>query len=548
MKKLVIFNLVILMVLSVFCTKKIDPEQAGKDMLSENNLREHIKFLSHDLLEGRDTGSRGEKIAGEYMAAQFAMNGVKPAGDNGTFFQNFQMVTHKTEQIKNFSIIKNGKQLSLKNGTDFTAYAENQEPVLSINRDIVFAGYGIAAPEYGWDDYKDTDVAGKIVVVLSGEPVSEDEAFFKGEKPTDYSLWSSKLFIAEEKNADGIIIIYDKDIIGYPWNAIAGFFSRPRMNLKVEDTARSGLFCFITPECSEKLFEFAGLSAESEKENAEKKEFKPKNLNMNLSAEIKSSSENLDCRNVIGLLPGKKEDEYIIYTAHTDHLGIGAPDETGDNIYNGALDDASGCAALIELSRVFNNLPDKPERSIVFLGVTAEEKGLFGSKYYTKNPVFPLNKTLADINLDTFLPWGKTKDFIFLGEDRSSLGDLAREIAEDNGMILSPDPMPEQGFYTRSDHYSFAQAGVPGGFIINGFLYEDKPDEWGLKEFKKWLQEVYHHPHEEYSDEWKMETITQMVRIGFQFGYRIAENPVWPAWNEDQPFKKIREKSLQTEN
>jgi len=266
-------------------------------------------------------------------------------------------------------------------------------------------------------------------------------------------------------------------------------------------------------------------------------------LGIQLRINIRSEIEDVPCQNVIGVVPGKIEDEYVLYTAHTDHLGIVRPLK-GDKIYNGAVDNASGCASMIELGRVFVSLPSPPERSIILACVTAEEKGLLGSKYYAQNPTFPLNKTLAVINLDGILPWGKFKDFLFLGGERSSLGEVAQQIAEDNGMALSFDLMPEENFYQRSDHYSLAQEGLPGGMLINGFVYIDKPEDWGLEKLKEWLKTVYHHPNDEFSDEWKMETVVQVNQIAFQFGYRIAKLNKWPVWNDDQPFKKTRQESL----
>jgi len=539
-----------LMMIYVFCfmlscVPQTNHETVGMDMISEVNLREHIRFISHDLTEGRDTGSKGEKIAIEYIASQYAMNGILPGGDNGTYYQNFELAKQTTKSIEEFSFVCGSRRYEPELVKDYAAQSGIPEQELKITADLVFVGYGIDAPEYEWNDYHDLETKGKVLFMLMGEPSSKDPEFFKGKEMSDYGDLTYKLKVAGEKGASGLVLVYDQKIGRYPWTMIARFFNTPRMRLKEDedDASKMKFGSFVSLECADKIAELTGHTLDFLTESAGKRDFAPMDLGIQLRTNIRSEIEDVPCRNVIGVVPGKIEDEYVLYTAHTDHLGIGRPLK-GDKIYNGAVDNASGCASMIELGRVFASLPSPPERSIVLACVTAEEKGLLGSKYYAQNPTFPLNKTLAVINLDGILPWGIFKDFLFLGGERSSLGELAQQIAEDNGMALSFDLMPEENFYQRSDHYSLAQEGLPGGMLINGFVYLDKPEDWGLEELKKWLKTVYHHPNDEFSNEWKMETVVQVNQIAFQFGYRIAKLNKWPVWNDDQPFKKIRQESL----
>jgi Zn-dependent M28 family amino/carboxypeptidase len=540
-----IFILIVVFGVIFSCVPQEDHETVGINMVSEVNLREHIRFISHDLTEGRDTGSEGEKIAIEYIASQYAMNGILPGGDNGTYYQNFDLVKQTTKSVEEFAFVSGTQRYLPEIVKDYAAQAGIPEKELKITADLVFVGYGIDAPEYDWNDYENLDPKGKVLFMLMGEPSSEDPDFFKGKEMSDYGDLMYKLKVAGEKGAGGLVLVYDQKIGRYPWAMIARFFNSPRMRLKEDedDASKMKFGSFVSVRCADEIAKLAGHSLDTLTERAGQKDFVAMDLGIQLRADIRSEIEDVPCQNTIGVVPGKIEDEYVLYTAHTDHMGIGRPIK-GDKIYNGAVDNASGCASLIELGRVFASLPSPPQRSIILACVTAEEKGLLGSKYYAQNPTFPLNKTLAVINLDGILPWGRFKDFLFLGGERSNLGELAQQIADDNGMTLSFDLMPEENFYQRSDHYSLAQEGLPGGMLINGFMYVDKPEDWGLEELKKWLKTVYHHPNDEFTDEWKMETVVQVNQIAFQFGYRIAKLKERPVWNDDQPFKKVRQESL----
>ncbi|MFC1725587.1 M28 family peptidase [candidate division KSB1 bacterium] len=517
-------------------------ETLGVKSISEKNLREHIRFISHDLTEGRAPGSRGIKIAQEYIAGQFALNGIQPAGENDTYFQNVPFIKYQALSTSVFQFVKETRVIPIKFIEDIITFSVQNEATTASNMEIVFAGYGIEAPEFGWNDYQDSDISGKIVLLLPGEPPSDEPEFFEGKKDTKYSGWNYKINTAHKNGAEGILFIHTDSLTTISWDFLKRNFTKPRIMLKsgdkeVSETPFRGM---ISENTAEKLFGMVSSALGKVIAQANSKNFKPVNLGIELHIDLHINKKEFNCRNVIGKIEGKKKDEYIVYTAHSDHLGTGTP-VNGDSIYNGAVDNATGCAALIEIGRVFTDLPEKPDRTILLLVVTAEESGLFGSRYYTQNPLFPLEKTLCVINVDGPIPLGEMKDFIFFGVERSSLADLLYKIARDNGMTVTPDPMPEQGFFLRSDHYPFALAGVPGGMIDIGIKFEGKPEGWGVQTIDNWLKTVYHHPSDEYSDDWEMETVVQVTKLAFQLGYRIAKEPEFPTWNDDQPFKAIRD-------
>jgi len=537
-----------ILILSFFsCAGNVNFESTGVNSISEDNLRGHTKFLGHDLLEGRGVGTRGIQIAQEYMATQFAVNGIEPAGKDGSYFQPVPFAKVRALPSSQCVLSKGQKRLNLKFSDEFLFFPGGLEKPVNISGELVFTGYGITAPEYNWDDYKNIDVAGKIALVLMGEPSSKDSTIFKGKQNTEYSQLDRKRETASENGAIGIVYIVTPRHYRYRWGMLKTYLNRPRTVLDIKEEAEKSvkIQCLINEESAQKLFGLSSISFNDISEKAEDKDFQAVLTGVNLSSRFESKVEKFECRNVAGILPGKKRNEYIIYTAHTDHLGIGTP-VNGDSIYNGAVDNASGCASILEIGRAFSILPDQPERSIVFLAVTAEESGLFGAEYYTKKPIYPLEQTLAVINIDGPLPMPEMKNFIFFGEERSTLGQLLGEIAKDNSMSIAPDPFPEEGFYMRSDHYRFAQVGIPGGMLDIGTEYAGKDKDWGVRYIDDWLKTVYHKPVDEYTDDWEMASVVQVTKIGFQLGYRLTKTAKWPEWFDDQPFKEIRKKQRQS--
>ena len=528
------------------CSANVDLEQIGMNTITADNLLEHIKVISDDSLEGRQTGSRGEQVAGEYIADQLAVNGVLPGGTDGGWYQGFSLLQKTPRPADRFEISAGGTTRRPVFGRDFVASTIGAEAEVNVRGGLVFTGYSIDAPEYGWDDFGEVDLGGKILLSMWNEPESDDSTFFAGPTQSEFAGAEYKRRMARERGAAGMLFIYDPEKYPFPWGAILGFFTTTQTVLPPDPAEDNSLQLqgFINIELAREVFSLSGRDFDVEKNRAETAAFAPVDLNAQINARLRSDIQSTPVRNVVGYIPGVNENEYVLYTAHTDHMGIGAPDNTGDSIINGAIDNASGCASLIEIGKAFANLPSPPQRSIVLLAVTAEEKGLLGSSYFAEHPIYPLEETLAVINFDGVLPWGKSLDIGFFGYERSTLGELLGTIAAEHGMTLGADPMPEENFYMRSDHYSFAQQGVPGGMLLNGLTFEGKPEGWGLEQLQRWLVETYHHPNEEYTDDWDMRPVETVVRIGFQLGYRLTTAEVWPQWYEGQPYKRIREEAL----
>lgn len=398
-----------------------DPEAVGVNYINEANLRANVKFLSSDLLEGRGTGTQGLKIASSYVAAQFAKSGVEPGGENGTYFQEVPMVNYTAQSNVRFEFVKGRERVALKYLDDFVANTGKIEPRVQVNSEIVFVGYGVDAPEQNWSDYKDMDVTGKVLLMLVNDPPSDDPNHFGGKAMTYYGRWTYKYEEAGRKGAAGVILIHMTEKAGYGWNVVSGSWTGAQSTLKPKDgdPAKSSVEGWITREMATNLFEMSGNNFEDMVSKADKRDFQPVILGVNLNVDLRSNIEDIVSQNTIGIVRGEIEDEYVVLTSHLDHLGIGVP-VNGDNIYNGAVDNASGSSGMIEVAAAFANMNTKPKRSIIFLSVTAEEQGLLGSKYYSQNPVYPLNKTLANINYDSFTIFGEFETMTALGAERSS--------------------------------------------------------------------------------------------------------------------------------
>ena len=542
------FKVAVLMTLPILlfsCTKSSTPQSAAERLITEQAVRAHLKFLADDLLEGRGTGSRGLQIAGKYVAAQLAMSGVKPGGKNGSYFQKVFLTGYTATTPITFEFVKGRQKYALRYLDDFVANTGRAETRVKLNKEIIFIGYGIDAPEQNWNDYKDIDVQDKILLMTVNDPPSDDPDFFGGKALTYYGRWTYKNEIAGERGAAGVILIHTTEKAGYPWQVVRNSWSGEQSMLKPgpEDPPKTRVESWITREIAEKLFEMAGYSLDEMMEKAGRSDFQPVPLGVSLNLNINSAIREIESQNVVGMVEGKIPDEYVVYTSHLDHLGVGSPVE-GDAIFNGAKDNASGSSALIEIAGAFAHLPDPPSRTIVFLAVTAEEKGLLGSKYYAQNPLYPLNKTLAHVNIDAIHFSGRVKDVILLGADRSTLGILGEQTAKERGLTVIPDPSPEQGYFFRSDQLSFVRAGVPAIYIDPGLEIEGQPEGWGREQEELYNSQHYHQPSDEYSDDLNLDAVVQIARFAFRIGYRIAALSEFPTWNEGEAFKNIREESL----
>jgi len=504
-------------------------------------IREHTRFLSLDLLEGRGVGQRGGDLATEYIATQFALAGAKPAGDDGTWFQKVPLVGIETQPAATLSASGGGKSLDLRWLDDFVGVSQTQRPETRFEGEAVFVGHGITAPEYKWDDFKGVDVTNKILVLFTNEPTSTDPKFFDGRALTYYGRWSYKYEEGLRRGARGVIIIHTTPTAGYGWDVVRSSWGRetPYVKLGADGKALS-LAGWITRDAGEKLLALAGHSVDELVASSEKPDFRPIPLGIQIRGNMPAKIRELNTRNVAAIVPGSDpvlKNEAVIFSAHWDHLGIGTP-VNGDSIYNGAIDNGTGCAILMELARAWAALPQKPKRSALFLSVTAEEGGLKGSEYYAGHPLIPLARTAIDLNYDALYPWGRAKDVVLTGAERTTVWPLAQQIAQRLNLTISPDAQPEQGHYFRSDHFSLAHAGVPAFSIGHATEFAGKPEGYGQKMWEDYNTNHYHHPSDEFHADWDFTALQQAAEYGFLLGRDIANQEKLPDWRAGDSFHR----------
>lgn len=506
----------------------------------------HIAVLASDSLEGRKPFSVGEEKTLRYLKTEFEKLGLKP-GNGDSYFQEVPMVEIKSQPEKTLIFSGKSGKVSLNYLDDFVAASRHiQDQVQVKNTGLIFAGYGIVAPEYGWNDYAGLDVKGKTVVVLVNDPGFTDSTLFKGKTMTYYGRWTYKFEEAARQGAAGAIIVHDTKPASYGWTVVRSGWSKSKLYLEADDNNKSRALVegWITMESAQKLFQLAGVP-DSLLTTAGRKGFKPVDLGITTSITINNSIKKSKSNNVLAVWPGTdRKDEYIIYTAHWDHLGKGEAVK-GDSIYNGAADNASGVAALFEIARAFTLAKKQPSRSVLFLAVTAEEQGLLGSEYYTTHPVYPVNKTVADINIDVLQPFGKMKDIILVGKGQSELDAYADEAAAKQGRVTRGEPDPSGGWYFRSDHFNFAKVGIPALYIENGSVALAHDEQWGEAQKKDYNDNRYHAPADEYSAAWDLSGIIEDMQLIFDVGYKLSNEDTFPGWQKGSEFKAVREKSMQ---
>jgi Zn-dependent M28 family amino/carboxypeptidase len=525
--------------------------------IKSESLLDEIRTLSSDEFEGRAPGTHGEDLSIHYVADQFKKAGLEPGNTDGTYFQKVPLVGIAADHAAELSFTTPKEQMKLRFGDDFVAWTERSTEKSSMDSDMVFVGYGVVAPEYNWDDYKDVDVRGKVIVMLINDPPVPnpknpsqlDPKVFGGKAMTYYGRWTYKYEIAATKGAVGALIVHETGPAGYPWDVVKGSWSVEQFNLESKDNNMSKVAVqgWITNDRARKLFTAAGNNLDDLKKAAVRRDFRPIDLHARATLTLENKIRRINSNNVVGKLEGadpKLKDQYVIYTAHWDHLGIGFPNAKGDKIYNGAQDNASGTSGLIELARGFKALRSPPRRSILFLSVTAEEKGLLGSRYYAENPIYPLAKTLADINMDVLNVYGATRDITVVGLGNSSLDDVLRKAAAEKHRILRPDPEPEVGGFYRSDHFSFAKQGVPALDTDSGIEYIGRPAGWGLKKRQEYTENDYHKPSDEIKPDWNLEGAVQDLKLLATVGYRVANTTAYPVWSPGTEFKAKREQIL----
>jgi len=514
------------------------------ETINPEHIRWHVRFLSHDLLEGRGTGQRGGDIAAEYMATQLAEYGLKPAGDNGSYLQKVPLVGITTLPQTQFVLLpKQGESMILKPLDEYVAYDQTQQSQSDVDADIVYVGYGIEAPEYNWDDYKGVDVRGKVLLMLVNEPPSDDPKFFKGKALTYYGRWTYKYEEAARKGAVGVVLIHREDMASYPWEVVRNSNSGEKSYLKLEGPALK-VASWVQLNVAKKLVAGSGMDLEKMMADARSRDFHPVNLGAKLRAHMVSKVRNFESNNVVAMLPGSNrnlKDQAVMFTAHYDHLGI-RPDMPGDNIYNGAADNATGCGILLELARAFSIAKDHPGRSIIFAAVTAEEQGLLGSEYLGKHPPIPAGKIALDLNYDDVQPIGSPQEVEVTGAERTTFYPWVQATAKEFRLAIRPDARPEAGHFYRSDHFSLARVGIPSFSINEGMKFKGHDEAWGLAQNKEYTEKHYHQPSDEYHPEMDFTGDAAMARFGFALGWEAASFSKLIGWQKGDEFEAARTK------
>ena len=521
-------------------------KQAGADSIRADRITAHARFLSSDALQGRGVGGRAETVTTEYIAAQFELAGARPAGDGGTYFQAVPLVGVQTQPDARLSWSSAGARRSLKYLDEFVAVNHRQEPLVELDAEAVFVGHGIVAPEFDWDDYKGVDVKGKVVILFTNEPPSDDAGFFGGPALTYYGRWTFKYEEALRQGAAGCLIIHTTPTAGYPWEVVRNSWSgrEPFVKLAPGEGALA-LAGWVHSGAAAAMLAGTGKNLDELLAAADSRDFQPLPLSIRLQARLASDVEAVNTRNVVGLMEGsdpRLKEEAVVYTAHWDHLGVGIAVD-GDDIYNGAVDNATGLAVLLELARAFGELAQRPKRSIVFAAVGAEEGGLRGSEYYAHHPFIPAAKTAVNINFDGLAPLGPANDITLPGFERTTLRPIVEALASESGFVIRPEAHPGQGYYYRSDHFSMAKVGVPAFSLKLGVDYAGKPEGWGLKAQEDYTANRYHQPSDEFDPSWDFSGLEQLARFGFELGLRVANEPELPTWNDGDEFLPARLKS-----
>jgi len=529
---------------------------AGLRSIGEENLARHIQQLASDSFEGRLPGSPGETKTTGYLVEQFKKLGLAPGNPEGNYLQKVPLMGITPASPLHLFLGTGAQELSICSGQEFVAWSKRAVDSTSLqDSEVVFAGYGVVAPEYDWDDYKDVDVKDKTLIVLVNDPPVPDpddpskldERTFNGRAMTYYGRWTYKLEEAARKGARACFIIHETGPAGYPWGVVQDSFSGEQFNLATNNGEPScALEGWLTEESAQAMFQLSGHDLETLKEEALSRNFKPAPLGVRGSLTIANTFRRVDSHNVVARLEGSDpslKEQYVVYLAHWDHLGKKTTSE-GEQIYHGAVDNASGTAALLEMARGFAQLETPPRRSLLFLAVTAEEQGLLGSRYYSEDPLYPVVNTVAAINMDGMNVMGPTQDVTITGLGNTTLEDLVEVVCKEQGRVVRPDPEPEKGLFYRSDHFSFAKQGVPALSMNPGVDYLGRPEGWGLQIREEYTRKHYHKPSDQYDPSWDLSGLVQDLQLLFQVGYQAANDDRYPAWKPGSEFKALRQRML----
>jgi hypothetical protein len=518
--------------------------EIASQQIDEPTLRAHLRFLSDDLLEGRGTGARGGLLAARYIAAQFESLGLEPAAPGGGFFQPVELFG-KTTDPSTLLLVEgvSGQSVDLVFGSDFVATSDLAQPTIPVSGDLIFVGYGIHAPQEGWDDYEGIDVRGKILVMLVNEPLptATEPTRFGGDVLTYYGRWSYKYEEAQRRGAAGVLLIHTEPSAGYAWEVVRNSWGGEQFSL-APNSQESGLRLkgWVTEDAARRLMRVGGEEWERLQRAAGQRGFRPIPLGGRLATTLQATLRQVTAPNVAGLLRGSDpllRQQVLVYTAHWDHLGSESS-QPGDSIYNGAIDNASGVAGLIALARAYVALPVRPKRSILFLATTAEEQGLLGSEFYLQNPLLPLADTIACLNLDSLNVLGRTTDIVPLGADQSTLGGLVAEVAREAQLVIAGDDAPQQGRFFRSDHFPFVKRGIPAISLLPGQQYVDRAPGWGAEQRAEIARTRYHQPGDEFDPAWDLSGMVQQVRFVFAVGLRLAREDAIPQWNPGREWAR----------
>ncbi|HUS35436.1 MAG TPA: M28 family metallopeptidase [Verrucomicrobiae bacterium] len=546
------FSIAVVMA-GVVCVSAATVEEVGRGISGEKILQ-HIRVLADDKFEGRGPATIGEELTVNYLIEQFKAMGLQAGNPDGSWTQDVPMVGVKSAST--ISLTQNGNKTEIAFPQDYVGWSGLSQETLNVREsELVFVGYGVEAPEYGWDDYKGVDVRGKTLLMLVNDPAIPDakdgskldERMFKGKAMTYYGRWTYKYEIAAKKGAAACFVIHETEAAGYPWFVVVSSNGRENFRLKDSTEKVAPFQGWMSLERTKATFAAAGQDFEALKKKAIRKDFRPVALGIKMDLGLTNTMREVRSKNVLAKLPGaKKQDELVIYTAHWDHIGVD-PKLEGDKIFNGAMDNASGVATFLEIARAFAQMKPAPERTVLFLAVTAEEKGLLGAKYYAEHPLYPLKRTLANLNIDGASLFGRRSDLGVVGLGNSTLDDLVMASAKKQNRKIRSDLSPEKGFYYRSDHFEFAKVGVPALYLdkIDG-EYPGKPADFGKQKRDEYIDKDYHKPSDEVKSDWDLTGAVDDARILFEVGVGVANGKKWPEWNAGTEFKGTREASLRS--
>lgn len=517
--------------------------QENKDIAAIDRIRADVKYLAGDPLQGRGVGTRGEELATDYIADQFQKAGLKPAGDDGTYFQKVPLVLVKTGNDATLTMIKGMETTAFKIDEEFVGVTHTQQSE-AFEADAIFVGHGITAPEFGWDDYQNTDVKDKVVVLFTNEPPSDDPKFFGGKALTYYGRWTYKYEEATRRGAKAVFIVHTNETAGYPYTVVQTL--KGAQLLRDPDAPALAFAGWLSSRAGEKVFATIGLTVEAALEKANTRGFRPIPLGVRFKGQMPVQVQKIVSKNVLGAVEGSDpalKSEVVLFTAHWDHLGVRQSKVGAEEIFSGAQDNATGCALLMEMARAWSAMNPKPKRTALFLSTTAEESGLLGAFYYAAHPRVALGKTAADFNFDMVSPIGEPQSIVLNGSERTTLWNTLQEVAARHALTIEPDPRAHLGSYYRSDHFALARGGVPAFSVARGEKVKGQPADFTKKLFEEFNTKTYHTPNDKYHDDWDFAGFPVLIRFALDAATNVANAPSLPNWLPGDEFRPAREKS-----